>query len=250
MPPAPATAAKSPPQGKKILGMSRGQLGIVALIAGGGIIYLVWRARKNASAASSSSSTGTASTGTCPDGSTPDSNGNCPQNSQDFSGQLATLQQEIADLQANSGSGGGGGSSGGSAGGIPGGTAAPPPTPAPTPAGGTPGGGTLPSGNTSAPGQVTKYPAPTGLSARADNPTTLAVSWNPTNPPAQSYTLAVYQMNGKEVHSGSVGGVSSGKISTAVSGLHPSWQYQVHVWANGGSQAPPHATTIVTMPKS
>jgi Fibronectin type III domain len=101
--------------GKKILGMSRGQAIGLGVVAVGGIIFLIWRARKNAAAAAASTSTAS----TCPDGSTPDANGNCPQDSTDFSGALETLQSEIAALQ---GAGAGGGGSDGSAGTVAGST--------------------------------------------------------------------------------------------------------------------------------
>jgi len=112
----PAAGTARPPQGKKILGMSRGQaigLGVVAL---GGLAFLIWRARKNAQAAQQAQQAAT-----CPDGSTPDANGNCPQNSQDYSGAIDTLQSEIAALQGAMA----GGSAGGAAGGISGATGTP-----------------------------------------------------------------------------------------------------------------------------
>lgn len=244
MPPAPATQASPPPKGKKIAGMSQTQLLIVLGIALAGGAYLLIKRRKAAAAASSGSG---AAAGACADGSQPDANGNCPQASQDFSGQLATLQQEIADLQASGGSGGGGSSGGGTSGGTGTGTGT-----------GDTGGGTATSGAGSGAGSpgsggtpppVTRYQAPTGLSARAESGTQAVVSWNPTSPPAANYTLAVYQLNGKRVQQTTVGGVGGGRVTTSVSGLHPSWQYKVEVWANGGTSAPPHATTMLTMPK-
>lgn len=232
-------------QGRKILGMSQTQLLIVVGIALVGGAYLLYRARKAKTAAAG---TAASATGSCADGSAPDANGNCPQSSQDFSGQLGTLQSEIAGLQAAGGAGGGGssgdlgggtgttgttgGSDGTAAGSTAGSTAAPP-------------NANLPSGGQ----QVTRYPAPTGLTARADDSTTAAVSWNATTPPAQSYTVRFYQLNGKTAAQQTVGGVSSGRVSTAVTGLHPSWSYKVSVWANGGAQAPSGANTTVTMPK-
>jgi LPXTG-motif cell wall-anchored protein len=240
MPPAPAAKAAPPPKGKgkKIAGMTQTQLLIVLGIALAGGAWLLYRRRKTAAAASG------AGTGTCADGSSPDANGNCPQASQDFSGQLQTLQDEIAALQASAGSGAGssgGGSTGGGDTGSSGGTGGGGGTPAPAPPPGPGGGGTPPP--------VTRYPAPTGLQARAESATQAVVSWNPVSPPAPNYTLAVYQLNGKRVQQTTVAGVGGGRISTAVSGLHPSWQYQVHVWANGGQVAPPHASTLLTMPK-
>lgn len=234
-------------KGRKIAGMTQTQLLIVLGIALVGGAYLLYRSRKKTAAASTTGSTGT---GTCADGSAPDANGNCPQSSQDFSGQLATLQQEIAGLQASAGggsSGGGGvtgttgGTTGGSTGGSTdgGGVTTPPP-----PATGGGSNPNLPTGSQ----QVQRYPAPAGLTARADDSHTAAVSFNATNPPAQSYTVAFYQLNGTTAAKQTVGGVSSGRVSTAVTGLHPSWSYNVSVWANGGAIAPSGASTRVTMP--
>jgi hypothetical protein len=258
--PAPATTAGKPPAkpgagGKKILGMSPVQLGIVGVILAGGILYIAWKRKKSAAASSSSTGTGT-STGSCADGSTPDASGDCPQDSSDMSGQLATLQQEIADLQASAG---GEGSSGGSTDGGSTGTTG-------TTGTGTTGTGSGTTGTTgtgstgsagsatgstgASPAPVNQYPAPTGLAVHAVTSTSIAVSFNAV-PGATSYTVAVYQMNGKQVGGNhTVMAVAGQQAATNISGLTPTYQYQVHAWANGGKTAPPHASATVTMPKS
>lgn len=128
------------------------------------------------------------------------------------------------------GGGTGGGGGGGGTGGGGGGTPPPPPTPTPT--------------------RVHEYPAPSGLRVVSKTSSSVTITWDNTNPPATSSTVAVYQMNGKNVHYGTVSlpDATGGRGETTVSGLHPGWQYQIHVWQNGGAVAPPHAATTVTLP--
>jgi hypothetical protein len=109
------------------------------------------------------------------------------------------------------------------------------------------------SGGTPAPGSgggVSQYSAPGNLNVHPDNATTIAVQWTPSTPPAMSYTIAVYQLNGRQVGGPHVVLATPNQqtITSAVSGLTPKYQYNVHVWANGGTSAPPHASASVTMP--
>lgn len=151
-------------QGKKILGLPRGQAIGLGLVALGGLAFLLWRARKNAQAAQQQ-----AQTSGCPDGSTPDANGNCPQNSQDWSGAIDTLQSEIAALQGAQGAGGGGAGSVGAATG----TTTAPPTSAPVTAGPAPSAQAPPPKTGAAAGPVSN------LQATQTGSTSFTVRWNP-----------------------------------------------------------------------
>ncbi|HLM89258.1 MAG TPA: fibronectin type III domain-containing protein [Streptosporangiaceae bacterium] len=175
----PATAKKP---GKKILGMSRGQAAGLGVVAVGGIIFLIWRAKKNAAASAAS----TSAASTCPDGSTPDSNGNCPQDSSDFSGALETLQSEIAALQ---GAGAGGGGSDGSAGTVAGSTGT-----ATTPATGTTTA-TAPASTSTTTTAAPKPAAAAGpianLRATSTGTTSFTVAWNAAQGATGGYSYIV-----------------------------------------------------------
>jgi hypothetical protein len=103
-----------------------------------------------------------------------------------------------------------------------------------------------------APTGVHQYPAPSGLTTSKVSPTSLKVSWkdltSPQPAPA-SYTVAIYQ--GSKVVSqetinapDSVGGNSTATITGLPSNAK---NLQVHVWANGGALAPPHASSTVSL---
>jgi hypothetical protein len=123
---------------------------------------------------------------------------------------------------------------------------APPSAPAVTPS--PPTTVTPPPTNT----QVNQYPAPSGLKVAKLTNTTAKVNWNyltsPTPKPT-SYTIAVYQLNGKLAQYLTVNApdTSGGTAQATVTGLHPGWQYNVKVWANGGKVAPPGATEKLTL---
>lgn len=219
-----APAAGEPPRpgakGRKILGMSRGQAAGLGVVAVGGLLFLLWRARKNAAAAQQA-----ATPSTCPDGSTPDANGNCPQNSADFSGALETLQSEIAALQ---GAGAGGGSSGGdgSAGTVAGSTGT-----TTTPAAGT---------TTTAPGSTTTAPKPAGpktagpvsnIQVTATRTTGFAVRWNA----AQNATGYAYVVRDLASHTQVKSGQTPG-TSVAVEGLKSKTDYNFGVQGLPGGQ--------------
>lgn len=110
-------------------------------------------------------------------------------------------------------------------------------------------GGTTTTGSATT---VNRYPAPSGVTARPTSKTSLTVAWHQTNPPADSFTVAVYQLNGAKAYQGtvSVPDTTGGGGTAAVSGLTPGFQYKVEVWANGGKVAPPGTTVTVTMPKN
>lgn len=109
----------------------------------------------------------------------------------------------------------------------------PPPAPAPAPA----------------PSQVSRYPAPPGLHVVSKTSSTVTVAWKAVTPPAQSYTVAAYQDNGvraayQTVDVPDMPG-SGGQVE--LTGLHSRWHYTIEVWANGGTQSPPHSTVSVTL---
>lgn len=180
---------RRPGQGKKILGLSRGQaigVGVVGLALVG---FLLWRARKKAQAAQQST---TSAGGGCPDGSSPDANGNCPQTSQDFSGALETLQSEIADLQGAMAGAGAGGSGGGSIDGTGAGsvtaatgTSTVPPTTAPA----TTTSPTTP-GATAAKAPVSAGPI-SNLRATQTGTTSFTIAWNPATNATGGYAYVV-----------------------------------------------------------
>ena len=214
------------------LGLSRSSMTGAGAVGVGAIAFFLWRARKNAAASAAAAGTPT-TTGTCPDGSTPDGNGNCPQNSQDFSGQLDTLQAEIAALQGALGGAGGGGG-GGTTG-----------TPTPTPPPGSP----PPSGPTS---PSWAFPAPGALTAYNQSATGYRLRWTAVHGPngqvPTGYTVATYNSRGQLVDQFTTTGTSTAEYGRGGRGL-PAGQYHTNVWANGGSRAPAHATVSVTLTK-
>ena len=222
----PPGGGQRPRQGKKVLGMNRGTaigVGVVGLAV---IVIVIIRLRSKA--ASSSSTTAAPSTGSCPDGSTPDANGNCPQDSTDFSGQLANLEAEIAALQGAGASGGGG--SAGSVGAATGTTTtAPAPaattttTPATTPA-------TAPK---AAAGPISNLqPVTTGT-------TTATIRWNAAQGATGGY---VYQY--AEVGKGEGTPHPTRATTATLTGLKPKTTYNFGVQAlPGGAGNNVHFTT-------
>lgn len=98
------------------------------------------------------------------------------------------------------------------------------------------------------PPQVTRYAAPAGLKVTGTTPSTVSVQWTIGTPKPASYTVATYQANGVRVgySTVSVPDATKGNETTTITGLHSKWSYKVNVWANGGKQAPPHATVVAT----
>ena len=108
----------------------------------------------------------------------------------------------------------------------------PAPTPVPTP---------------NRPPAVHQYAAPTGLKVAKATATSLKVTWkNLTGAtPPGSYTVAIYSKAGKLLHQSTVSApdAKGGMNTTTITGLPSGAQgLQVHVWANGGQLAPPHAS--------
>lgn len=120
-----------------------------------------------------------------------------------------------------------------------------------------PMGGTQPSPNpTPKPVKtptVHQYKAPTGLKTSKATNTSIHVSWMNlvgVNPPPQSYTVAVFSKAGKLLSQTTVNAPDTvgGKSTTTITGLPKNSQdLEVHVWANGGQLAPPHASSKVNI---
>ena len=105
---------------------------------------------------------------------------------------------------------------------------------------------------TAAPTQASQYPAPTNTSVSKLTSTSAKINWNyitGISPKPTSYTIGVYQMNGKLAQQFTVSApdTAGGTAQATVTGLHPGWQYNVHVWANGGKTAPPHSSAKLTL---
>jgi len=82
-----------------------------------------------------------------------------------------------------------------------------------------------------------QFPAPAALRETV----TVSLSWDaiPDVPghPNTGYTVSVLQLDGVEAFHTVVD-----VTHAIVTGLTPGWTYDVHVWANGGDVAPPHAS--------
>lgn len=117
-------------------------------------------------------------------------------------------------------------------------------------------GGTQPSPTptpvATKPPSVHQYAAPTGVKATKATSTSLKVAWKDltgANPPA-SYTVAIYSKAGKLLQQSTVSApdAKNGTSTTTITGLPANSQgLQVHVWANGGQLAPPHASSTVNI---
>lgn len=100
--------------------------------------------------------------------------------------------------------------------------------------------------------QAGQYPAPTNEKVSKLSSTSGKVTWNyitSVTPKPTSYTVAVYQLNGKLAQQFTVDApdTASGQGVATISGLHPGWAYNVNVWANGGKTAPSHSTAKLTL---
>lgn len=226
MPEPTVSAPGGPPKGEKILGMNRQTVIIFGVALAAGLAWYFYKSRKSATAASTASGQG-AATGSCTD-----ANGNptpCEEMAGiDYSGQLSTMQTELESILATS--------------------SIQPPAGPTGPAG--PAGPTGAAGTVAAPAQVALYHAPMGLTGKKTASGTAQVSWSlagQPSPPPTSYTVAAYQLNGVTAgqQTVTVPDQTGGTSGATISGLHPGWCYNINVWANGGTQAPPHSTTKV-----
>lgn len=171
---------------------------------------------------------------------------------------ISALQQQAASQAALSGATGGGASGGGGAdGGTVGGTSsgatntsganntgAPAGGPAATPA-------PVPAKNATPPNSVWSYPAPGGLRASSIAKNGYYLNWNPVHGPGgqtpASYTVETRAHGARvNIHTTAPGSTQTAEYGPTGHGLAPG-TYQTNVWANGGPQAPPHATVSVTL---
>lgn len=85
-----------------------------------------------------------------------------------------------------------------------------------------------------------QYPAPNRLRETA----TFQLSWDAVAPvndkPNTGYTVSIMGMDGKEYYH-----AVTDMTSIIVAGLEIGWTFDVHVWANGGDVAPPHASLTI-----
>lgn len=199
----PVTQASAPPSraGKKTLGMGPQQWIIVLGVALAGGAYLLYR-RNKAAKANAAANTQTNPSG-CPEGTAPDAQGNCVQISQDYSGQLGTLQTEIADLQSS------GATTSSALSALQAGEKGEPP-----------------------PGSIlTKLPAPSGLHVTNVTKTTATVAWNKV-PGATSYQFAIAKGSGAP--GPPAGYAVGGNTSHTARNLSPRTHYTVHVSSQPG----------------
>lgn len=114
-------------------------------------------------------------------------------------------------------------------------------------------GTTAPAGtgaSTTGPFQPVRYPAPGGLKATNVSRTGYRLSWNAVRGPhgetPAGYTVATYSASGALVDEFTTGGTATSEYGRGGKGL-PKGTYHTNVWADGGQQAPPHATVSVTL---
>jgi hypothetical protein len=162
---------------------------------------------------------------------------------------IAALQQQAADQAALSGatSGTAGGTSGG---GTSGGGA--------TDTSGGSGSGAPAGGPAATPPPVTappvnpkwSYPAPKGLAAYDIAAKGYRIRWTAVRGPGgqvpATYTVATYSSSGKQVDQFTTPSTDTAEYGQGGGGLAKG-AYHTNVWANGGPQAPPHATVSVTV---
>jgi hypothetical protein len=86
----------------------------------------------------------------------------------------------------------------------------------------------------------TQFPAPSDLEETA----TVSLKWAPVQPvngvSPTGYTVVFLGLDGKEYYRD-----TPTVASVTATGLHTGWTFIVHVWANGGEIAPPHAEITV-----
>ncbi len=212
-------------------------LGVWLAIGGGLWWYLQ---RKN-----TASGTGAQAIVTDPAGNTcstlnPDT-GYCPGTAEDTAA-ITQLGQGSASGSSGTPAGGGSTDTSGSAGsGAPSG--GPSPTPAPVPAPPVPS--TAPPPNTK-----WAYPKPASITAYDVAASGYRVRWSPVRGPKGqvpgSYTVQTFNSRGSQVDSFTVGETDTAEYGKGGIGL-AAGTYHTNVWANGGPQAPEHATVDVTL---
>jgi hypothetical protein len=94
---------------------------------------------------------------------------------------------------------------------------------------------------TTAPAPAAKaLPAPTGLSV-VQKTASFGFEWNAVSG-AKGYTVQLIELNGTNAQT-----VTTLTNAVVLNNLTVGWQYNVHVWANGGPVAPPHASITITV---
>lgn len=98
---------------------------------------------------------------------------------------------------------------------------------------------------------VSRYPAPNNLTLSNIGNGNILASWDritsPTPVPS-SYTIAVYYTSGGLASYTTVDAPdTTGREAVTVANLQLHHSYQVHVWANGGLIAPPHASRNISI---
>ena len=211
-------------------------LGVWLAIGGGLWWYLN---RKNTAAGAS----GAQAIVTDPAGNTcstlnPDT-GYCPGTPQDTAA-VAQLGQGSATGSSGTPAGGSTDTSGSAGSGAPTGGPSPVPAPVPVPS--------VPS-TTPAPNTKWAYPKPASITAYDVAKDGYRVRWSPVRGPKGqvpgSYTVQTFRGN-TQVDSFTVGGTDTAEYGKGGLGLSAG-TYHTNVWANGGPQAPEHATVDVTL---
>jgi hypothetical protein len=90
------------------------------------------------------------------------------------------------------------------------------------------------------PPAVDALPAPTGLEV-VQSSAIFGFEWDAVKG-ASGYTIQLIEKNGTVAQT-----VVSATNAVVLSGLVLGWSYDVHVWANGGPTAPPHASISITV---
>jgi len=241
-------------KGLGFLTQKAGPLPLYAWLGIGGGLW--WYFNKNKTSAAAGTAAGTA--GTTGIGTDPAGNVGYIDPA---TGYVYGSAEDIAALQAQNSANSSGGTSGGSTiGGTSGGGATDTSGSANTgaPAGGpatttpVPAPPATPSGGSTAANAKWSYPAPGGLRVSSVAAKGYYLNWNPVKGPngqtPSSYTVATYNAKGTPVnqHTTSPGSTQTAEYGQGGGGL-PAGTYHTNVWANGGPQAPPHATVTVTL---
>lgn len=99
-----------------------------------------------------------------------------------------------------------------------------------------------------------KFPAPSRLHAYDVTDKGFRLGWDAVKGPQgqkpSGYTVETYQLNNKLVDKFIAHMTSTAEYGAGGRGLHPAWDYRTFVWANGGPQAPPHATMMTPLHKA
>ena len=201
-----------PGQGKTYLGLTRQQLYIVGGVFVVVLGYLLWR-RHQAAAAAGSQAPASAGSNECTD-----ANGNPVDCGELTAQELAALQNQLDQLQANGSSGSGGGYGTNGSGSVTGSTT---PTDTTNPSPNTP---TTSTGGTSTT-TATRAGAISNLQAYNVKTTSALVKWNPAANASQGYYYKVTTVSGGQtVRSG-----NTKSTSVSLAGLKPKTEYNFGV---------------------